>query len=41
VRVWADGSPDVVDCGGGHDKAVIGSTDKATRCETVVVRDPR
>lgn len=41
VRVWADGSPDVVDCGGGDDRAVIGSTDTATRCETVVVRDPR
>ena len=40
VRVWADGTPDVVDCGGGDDKAVIGSTDTATRCETVVVRDP-
>lgn len=41
VRVWADGSPDVVDCGGGDDRAVIGSTDTATRCETVIVRDPR
>jgi len=40
VRVWADGSPDVVDCGGGEDKAVIDSTDEATRCETVVVREP-
>ena len=40
VRVWADGTPDVVDCGSGDDRAVIGSTDTATRCETVVVRDP-
>jgi hypothetical protein len=40
VRVWADGTPDIVDCGSGDDRAVIGSTDTATRCETVVVRDP-
>jgi beta-lactamase regulating signal transducer with metallopeptidase domain len=40
VRVWADGTPDVVDCGSGRDRAVIDSTDSATRCETVVVRDP-
>ncbi len=40
VRVWADGMPDVVDCGDGEDRAVIGSTDTATSCETVVVRDP-
>jgi hypothetical protein len=29
-----------VDCGGGNDRAVIGSSDTATNCETVVVRDP-
>jgi hypothetical protein len=40
VRVWADGTPDVVDCGGGDDRAVIGSSDIATGCETLVVRDP-
>lgn len=40
VRVWADGSPDVVDCGGGDDRAIIGSSDSTTGCETVVVRDP-
>ena len=40
VRVWADGTPDVVDCGGGNDRAVIGSSDTATRCETVIIRDP-
>jgi len=40
VRVWADGTPDTVDCGSGNDRAVIGSTDSASGCETVVVRDP-
>jgi Ca2+-binding RTX toxin-like protein len=40
VRVWADGTPDTVDCGGGNDRAIIGSSDTATGCETVVVRDP-
>lgn len=40
VRVWADGTPDSVDCGGGNDRAVIGSSDTATGCETVIVRDP-
>ena len=40
VRVWADGTPDTVDCGSGDDRAVIGSTDSASGCETVVVRDP-
>ena len=40
VRTWADGTPDVVDCGSGDDHAVIDSTDAATRCESVVVRDP-
>ena len=40
VRVWADGTPDTVDCGGGNDRAVIGSSDTAISCETVVVRDP-
>jgi beta-lactamase regulating signal transducer with metallopeptidase domain len=40
VRLWADGTPDAVDCGSGDDRAVIDSTDTATRCETVVVRDP-
>ena len=40
VRVWADGMPDRVDCGDGNDRAIIGSSDTATGCETVVVRDP-
>jgi len=40
VRVWADGIPDTVDCGGGDDHAVIGSTDTATDCETVIIKDP-
>jgi beta-lactamase regulating signal transducer with metallopeptidase domain len=40
VRVWADGVADTVDCGGGDDHAVIGSTDTATDCETVTIKDP-
>jgi beta-lactamase regulating signal transducer with metallopeptidase domain len=40
VYVWADGTPDLVDCGEGTDRAVIDSTDSARYCETVEVRDP-
>jgi beta-lactamase regulating signal transducer with metallopeptidase domain len=39
VRVWADGTADAVDCGGGFDRAFIDPTDTAERCEVVVVRD--
>ncbi len=39
IRVWADGTPDQVDCGGGDDRAVVDSSDSTRHCETVIVRD--
>jgi len=40
IRVWADGTPDQVDCGAGNDRAVVDRTDTTKHCETVVLRDP-
>jgi hypothetical protein len=31
-----DGQPDVIDCGPGHDVAIVDATDRARRCEVVI-----